>query len=173
MAQTNIKQPRYLSTTHFLVATSIDFDGDGPELAYVQVVGVYESLEDAKKSVDANAGLIMDNDKQALTIYKVNLDECKVHDFHRKDLKESVKRALKEQREADDAHLRAAYSTLDGPAPGTGQQHVFKTERPTTFGGKITKGNFPRPDPVLQGVLPDTAPLQPTFIKPKTNTISF
>jgi|SRR6478609_6713327 len=89
---------------HYLVALGyiiLDRPGENNDEHYVEMIGSFESYEDAKLSVDEHAGLIMDNDEQYLTIYKIDLNQCKVKDFYRKDLPEGVEEALREQREED------------------------------------------------------------------------
>jgi hypothetical protein len=81
--------------TQYLVALSyviLDRPGVEHDENYVEMIGNYESLDDAKKCVDEHANLILDNDAQYLSIYKVDLNQCKVYDFHRNDLKRKPSR---------------------------------------------------------------------------------
>ncbi len=91
----------FLKKLHYIVTLGFTIELPGPDERFVEVVGTYESLDDAKRAVEANAGLISDNDKQFLTIHKVDLEACKVFDFYRKDLKTAVEAAQRRQREQE------------------------------------------------------------------------
>ncbi len=91
----------FLKKLYYIVTLGFTIELPGPDERFVEVVGTYESLDDAKRAVEANAGLISDNDKQFLTIHKVDLEACKVFDFYRKDLKTAVEAAQKRQREQE------------------------------------------------------------------------
>ncbi len=93
--------PAFIKKLHYIVTLGFTIELPGPDERFLEVVGNYESLDDAKRAVEANAGLISDNDKQFLTIHKVDLDTCKVFDFYRKDLKTAVIAAQKRQREQE------------------------------------------------------------------------
>src|SRR5690349_8041889 len=87
---------------YYLVALGyviLDRPGVDQDENYVEMIGTFESLENAKRCVDEHANLIMDNDEQYLSIYKIDLGQCKVYDFHRSDLKGPVHETLKEQQE--------------------------------------------------------------------------
>ena len=124
---------KYLPTIHYIVTTAYDIELPGPDKKYVDIIGSYESMEDAKQAINENVELIMDNDKQYLSLYKVNLEDCKVYDFYRKDLKDAVKLALEEQKEKDEEHFRLS--------------RIVKSVDDSDVQQKSTslKGNFPRP----------------------------
>jgi len=101
---------------HYLVSLGfviLDRPGEQYDEHYVEMIGSYESLEDAKKSVEEHAGLIMDNDEQYLTIYKVDLNECKLHDFRRKDLPKAVEKALENQKALEAAKKARQNATVN------------------------------------------------------------
>ncbi len=91
----------FVKKLHFIVTLGFTIELPGPDEKFLETVGTYETLDDAKRAVEANAGLISDNDKQFLTIHKVDLEACKVHDFYRKDLKNAVEAAQKRGREQE------------------------------------------------------------------------
>lgn len=100
---TNIPQGS-ISQVYYLVALGyklIDRPGTADDVTYLDILGNYEDLEDAKRSVEANAHLIMDNDNQYLNLYKVDLEQCKMFSFYRKNLQDPIAKALKEQKMAD------------------------------------------------------------------------
>lgn len=89
---------------HYLVALGyviLDRPGENYDEHYVEMIGSFEAFDDAKQCVDEHAGLIMDNDEQYLSIYKIDLNQCKVQDYHRADIPEAVQQALKEQKEEE------------------------------------------------------------------------
>lgn len=100
-----MSEEKYLPSIHYIVAASTVFELPGPDKKYVEILGSYESLQDAKHAVEAHAHIIMDNDKQHLTIYKVNLEENKVYDFYRKDLTKAVEAAYAAQRMENEEHI--------------------------------------------------------------------
>lgn len=88
VTKTSSSEP-ILSRLHYIVALGyiiLDRPGNVDDEHYVQIIGNFESADDAKKCVEENAYMIMDNDKQYLTIYEIDLDKCKLRDFYRKDL---------------------------------------------------------------------------------------
>ena len=91
----------FIKKQHYIVTLGFTIELPGPDERFLEIVGTYETLDDAKRAVEANAGLISDNDKQFLTIHKVDLEACKVFDFYRKDLKSAVDAAQKRQREQE------------------------------------------------------------------------
>lgn len=94
-------QAKYITKLHYIVTLGFAIDLPGPDEKFLEVIGTYETLKDAKRAVNANAGLISDNDKQHLTIHKVNMEDCKVYDFYRKDLKAAIQASLKAEREKE------------------------------------------------------------------------
>ena len=93
-----------VSSIYYLVTLGyvlIDRPGTEQDINYQEVIGSYETLEDAKQAVEANAYRIMDNDNQYLKLYKVDLEENKLHTFYRKDLQAPIQKALKAQKEQD------------------------------------------------------------------------
>lgn len=91
----------FVKKLHFIVTLGFTIELPGPDEKFLETIGTYESLDDAKRAVEANAGLISDNDKQFLTIHKVDLEACKLHDFYRKDLRAAVDAAQKREREQE------------------------------------------------------------------------
>lgn len=145
-----------IPTTHYIVALSFTIELPGPDKKYVEIIGAYETLEDSKRSVSANANLIMDNDKQCLTIYKVNLEDNKVYDFYRKDLPEAVEEALKQQKQENDTHLSSAASLK--------AEVIYKARKDKENKDVV---DFPRPHKGAQGGKTiETSPLSPITIKP-------
>lgn len=96
----------YLPTVYYMVGLSYNIELPGPDKKYVEIIGSYESLQDAKLAVEENVDLIMDNDKQYLSIYKINLDDCKIYDFYRKDLKLAVDKAFQKQKLKNALHFK-------------------------------------------------------------------
>lgn len=150
---------------HYLVALGyviLDRPGEDYDEHYVEMLGSYEKLDDAKKSVEEHAGMIMDNDKQYLSIYKIDLNKCKVADFRRKDMSEAViKRAHELQKQKDDANKKKIQAGAKDTETeiDTAVLNVTKTdsvgkmlgqekENATKFGGKDKNEiqEFPRPN---------------------------
>lgn len=118
----------YIKKLHYVVTIGFTVDLPGPDEKFLEIIGTYESLEDAKRAVNANAGLISDNDRQFLTIHRVNLEECKLHDFYRKDLKSAVAAALQKQRaqEAEDYVKSLQAEAAKGDSEKEGTEHIFR-----------------------------------------------
>ena len=77
---------RYIAVDHYIVTRGKKSqDGLGKE--YRELLGIYEELADAKKTVEQYASTVKSADEY-LSIAKVNLEECKVHDFPVKELQE-------------------------------------------------------------------------------------
>lgn len=103
-----IVEPKYICTSNYLITLSTNLEIQGPDKRFVEIIASCENLADAKKVVQEHANLIMDNDKQCLTIYKIDLEPGKVYDFYRSDLKEAVKKAHSRQLKANQEHMKTS-----------------------------------------------------------------
>lgn len=160
---------------HYLVALGyiiLDRPGTKDDEHYVEIIGSYEEMEDAKLAVEANAGLIADNDEQYLTIYKIDLNQCKVYDFHRKDIPEAVERAYKKMQEGE--ALKKKKLQTDGPQKSHYAENVIlkktDTQGAPLKAPKTTTVDFPRPNKGLleqTSTTSATSTLLPTVVIPK------
>lgn len=98
MSVTRVPQVYYLVALGY---TLIDRPGTADDVKYIQMLGTFENLEDAKEAIDGNAQLIADNDNQHLTLYKVDLEQNRLFTFYRKDLQEPIAKAMKYQKQRD------------------------------------------------------------------------
>lgn len=152
-----MSEPKYLSTITYLVALVSNVQVTGPDLRWVELIGSYESLKDAKDSVKNHALLIADNDTQCLTIYKVNLEDNKVYDFYRKDLKTAI--------DAAKHAVEDKISTENESNYNEGQPHVFRNTGKPLKGNNNNNNHFPRPQKgTLDGKNIENSPVTPITV---------